>query len=370
MDSITEEVVAGDAPKKKPFSKAVRWGAVLIALAVVSVFGVRWYIQLTTTVTTDNAKVSADLVSISAEVSGKLTDVLVQQGDTVQAGQLLAQVDDSQYQINAAQAEAAWEQSQVALAKLPNELESAQLAVNKANYALSAAQAQAASAQLAMEDSQRILDRNTVLFQEGAIPQETLDSCKTKYETAVQTWEAAHATVNSSLAAVADAQTQLDKLNKTGSAGYTAQEKQAKAAYDNARLSLSRTAVIAPLAGNVVKLSALKGQYISPGTSLCTLVNPERVWIIANIEEKKIGRIHTGDPVTIVVDAYPDQVFTGQVEEIAGATQASFSILPTENTSGNYTKVAQRLPVKISAAQSEGQLKPGMSAVVTIKVSR
>ncbi|RYD01684.1 hypothetical protein N752_29350 [Desulforamulus aquiferis] len=117
----------------------------------------------------------------------------------------------------------------------------------------------------------------------------------------------------------------------------------------------------------MVKVAALEGQNVNSGTSLFTLVNPERVWILANIEEKKVARIHIGDKVNIVVDAYPNIIFDGQVEEIAGATQSSFSILPTENASGNFTKVAQRLPIKISVVQQDNKLKPGMSAVVTIK---
>jgi membrane fusion protein (multidrug efflux system) len=117
----------------------------------------------------------------------------------------------------------------------------------------------------------------------------------------------------------------------------------------------------------VVRVAALKGQNVSPGTSLFNIVNPARIWVLANIEEKKVARIQIGDGVNISVDAYPDTVFHGRVEEISGATQSSFSILPTENASGNYTKVAQRLPIKISVVQQGDKLKPGMSAVVTIK---
>lgn len=337
---------------------------VVMALAIL---GIRWYIQLITTVTTDNAKVSADLVSISAEVSGKLTDVYVQQGDTAEVGQLLAKLDDSQYLNSASQAEAAWELSRIAVTKLPNDIKSAQMSVTKAESALSTAKAQADINELAMEDAKRILDKNTALYQQGAVSKETLDSCTTKYETAVKALEAANANANSAQDSVSAAQAQLDILIATGSATYAAQEKQAKATYDNARLNLERTTIESPISGNVVKAMALKGQNVNSGTPLFTIVNPERVWVLANIEEKKVARIHIGDKVDIVIDAYPDIVFNGQVEEIGGATQSSFSILPTENTSGNYTKVAQRLPIKISVAQQDNKLKPGMSAVVTIK---
>lgn len=352
---------------KKMKPKIIRYSIIVLVIAVLAILGIRWYIQLKTTVTTDNAKVSADLVSISAEVAGKLTDVYVQEGDTVKVGQPLAKVDDSQYLITASQAEAGWELSKIAVTKLPNDIESAQKSVAKAQNALSAAVAQASINKLSVEENQRILDKNTALYQSGAISKETLDSCTTKYDTAVKALEAANANVSSAQDSVSAAQIQLDTLGKTGSATYAAQEKQAKAAYDNAQLALARTSIKSPINGRVAKVTALKGQNVSSGTSLFTIVNPDKIWVLANIEEKKVARIHIGEEVNVAVDAYPDIVFKGRVEEIAGATQSSFSILPTENASGNYTKVAQRLPVKISVTQQGDKLKPGMSAVVTIK---
>ena len=130
---------------------------------------------------------------------------------------------------------------------------------------------------------------------------------------------------------------------------------------------MSHTTIKAPIDGSLVKLAALKGQYVSSGTSLFTIVNPERIWVVANISEKKIGVIQPGNEVNVAVDAYPDAVFKGQVEEISGATKSTFSILSTDNTAGNYTKVVQWLPVKISVIQQDDKLKPGMSVAVTIK---
>lgn len=360
-------------PNKKQIPGIIRIGILILLIAAIAIFGIRWYIQLTTTVTTDNAKVSVDFVSVNAEVAGRLTDVYVQEGDTVTAGQLLAKIDDSSYLISASQAQATWDLSKIAVTKLPDDIRSAQIAVAKAENALSAAVSQAGSSKLAMEDSKRTLDQNTLLYQQGAVPKETLDSCTTKYYTAAATLEAANANINSAQNAVQAAQTQLDTLNRTGADTYTAQEKQSKATYDSAQLALDRTNIKSPISGQVIKVSALKGQTVSSGTAsgfttLFTIVNPERVWILANIEEDKVARIHIGNKVKVVVDAYPGIVFDGQVEEIGEATQSSFSILPTENASGNYTKVAQRLPVKISVVQQQdNKLKPGMSAVITIK---
>ncbi|RYD01683.1 hypothetical protein N752_29345 [Desulforamulus aquiferis] len=207
-----------DNSKKKSLSKGVRMALLALVVIALAVFCIRWYIQLKTTVSTDNAKVSADLVSISAEVSGRLTHVYAQEGNTVETGQVLAQLEDTQYLINTSQAEAAWELSKIAVTKLANDITSAQLAVTKAESALSAAIAQADISKLAMEDAKRVLDNNTALYEQGAVPKETLDSYTIKYETAVKSLEAANANVNAAQDSVAAAQTQLDTLNKTGSA--------------------------------------------------------------------------------------------------------------------------------------------------------
>jgi membrane fusion protein, multidrug efflux system len=352
----------------KPPSKKGRICILIIVIIAVVVFGISWYIQLTTTVTTDNAKVSADLLSISAEVSGRLIEAGVQEGDTVKEGQVLAKIDDSQYQINASQAEAIWEQSKLAVAKLPNDILSAQMNVDKAKSALSAAEAQAAISGTTAKDCKRVLDNTMALYQEGAVSKETLDTCQSKYDSALMSLEVARANVSSAQDSVTAAVAQLDSLENSGSSTYEAQTKQTKATYDNAQLSLAKTIIKTPINGIVVKVAAIVGQNVSQGTSLFTIVNPEHIWITANIEERKVGRINVGDEVNITVDAYPNIVFKGHVEEIGGATQSSFSILPTENTSGNFTKVAQRLPVKISVDQQDGKLKPGMSVNVTIKI--
>ncbi|MDR3270443.1 MAG: HlyD family secretion protein [Peptococcaceae bacterium] len=356
--------------KKRAIPKTVRIAIIVVVILALAGVGIRWYIQLSTTVKTDNAKISADLVSISAEVSGRLTEVLLNEGDSVEQGQELATLDDTQYRISLAQAEAAWELSKINVLKLPKDLETARTAVSKAESALVAANAQANIKQLAMEDSKRAFDNYTALYQQGAISKDTLDNANSKYLAALQDLDTANANVYAAQDAVTAAQTDLNTLNQTGEGSYDAQEKQAKSAYDNAQLALSRTSIQSPISGNVIKVAALTGQNVSAGTSLFTIVNPEQVWVMANIEEKKVGRILVGDAVSVVVDAYPHTVFSGEVVEIGGATQSSFSILPTENTSGNYTKVAQRFPVKISVVQQEGKLKPGMSAVVTIKTKR
>lgn len=383
--------------KKKPIAKIVKLGILTLALIAVAILGIRWYIQLTTTVTTDNAKVSADLVSISAEVTGKLTDVNVQEGDSVKIGQLLTKVDDSQYLINLQQAKGALDMANANYAKLPDDIESANANLQKAQTAVTAATAQVQSAQaqcqstqaqynsarITLADAERQLTNTKALYEAGSVAKESLHTAQSSFDKAQSGLAvaqavsdaaqagliSAQASLQSSQAGVTDAQAKLNALNSSQANIYKSQIESAQAAYNNAQLALARTTIKAPIDGNLVRLAALKGQNVSVGTSICTIVDPEQVWVLANIEEKKVERIQPGDKVDIVVDAYPNTVFNGQVEEISGATQSSFSILPTENASGNYTKVAQRISIKISVSQQDNKLKPGMSAGVTIKTN-
>lgn len=367
--------------KEKTKSKNVRVGILLFIIIVVILFGIRWYINFSTTVKTDNAKVAADLINISAEISGKLTAVKVQEGDTVQVGQLLATVDDTQYRINLLQAEAALDLAKANYTKLPYDMQSANATVQKAQNTVEASNAQyqvglaqCTSAQVALNDTKRQLSYSQNLYSQGAISKENLNSAQSAYEKAQASLSSAQANLNSAKAGlqssevgVTDSQAKTNALNSSQESIYKSQIESAQATYNTASLNLDRTKIKAPIGGTVVKLPALKGQNFNSGSPLCTIVDLSKVWVTANIEEKKVARIHRGDKAKIVVDAFPDMVFDGKVEEVSGASQSSFSVLPTENASGNYTKVAQRLSVKISVVQRDHLLRPGMSAVVTIK---
>lgn len=352
--------------KKKNGKKAIKILILIIVVILIAVTGIMWWIKMSTTVTTDNAKVSADLLGVSSDISGKLVGVFVQEGDMVQEGQIIAKVDDSQHNISVAQAQAALELAKINFTKLPYDIQAVQAAVTKAEDALVAANAQMASAMLSADDAKRVLDINTALYQQGAISKDAFDSYTTKYNMAAAAMEVARANVTSAEDAITGARASLNTLLQTGESTYTTQEKQAQAAYDNASLTLELTNIKAPISGTVVKVTDLKGEYVTTGQSLVTIVNPARLWVTANIDEDKVARIKKGQTVTIKADAYPKTTFPGQVTEVLNATQASFSLLPTENTSGNFTKVVQRVPVKISVDPLDQNLSPGMSVVVTI----
>lgn len=353
----------GEAAVSKRRQGMLILGALLIAALI---GGGLWWNSLRSAITTDNAKVTGDIVDISAPTSGLLVQILVQEGEEVKAGQILVRLEDNQAQINLAQAEAALEIARVNSSKLPADLTSAQAAVTKAKEIALSNEAQAKSAAIAAEDARRQLNKMQSLFNQGALAQESLDQARTRYETALANTEALKAAAASAGAAVTDAQAKMDTLSQTGSTAYNALYKQAQAILDNARLALDNTVIKSRIDGTVVRIPVQAGENITAGQSLITVANLKQVWVTANIQEKQVGRVKKGQLVNVRIDAYPGQVFSGRIEEIGEATQSTFALIPTENTSGNFTKVSQRIPIKIGVDARGFILKPGMSSVVRI----
>ncbi|MGE5380162.1 MAG: HlyD family secretion protein [Methylocystaceae bacterium] len=337
---------------------------VLVIAALVG--GGIWWYSLRLAITTDNAKVTGDIVDISARTSGLLMQILVPEGEEVKTGQVLARLDDNQAKINLLQAEAALEIARANTSKLPADLTSAQAAVTKAKEAAISNEAQAKSAAITAEDAGRQLSKMQTLFNQGALAQESLDQARTRYETALANAEALKAAAASAQAAVTDAQAKMDTLGQTGSASYNAQYKQAQAVFENAQLALDNTVIKAQIDGTVVRIPVQAGENINDGHSLITVANLKQVWVTANIQEKQVGRVKKGQLVDVRIDAYPGQVFSGRVKEIGEATQSTFALIPTENTAGNFTKVSQRIPIKIGVEARGFIFKPGMSSVVKI----
>jgi membrane fusion protein (multidrug efflux system) len=338
----------------------------IAALLVAIIGGYLWWNNLRNYISTDNATVAGDIVYVSPKVSGTLTTLSVKEGDTVQAGQIVAQLDDAQFKINVSQAKAALDLSQANYGKLPDDLKSSQSAVDQAQTAVAAAQAQVKVADVAAADAKRNLDQNQSLYAQGAISKEALTVSTSTYDKAQASLEAAQAEEQASQAALANAQAKLNSEENTGDAIYVAQLKQAQAAYDTAQLNLANAVIKSPINGIVVQVPVEVGENIQVGQTMLAISDLDNTWISANIEEGKFDRLKVGQGVQVQIDAYPGITFNGQVSELGGATQSTFGLIPTENTSGNYTKVTQYLSCKITVDKKGLVLKPGMSAGVNI----
>jgi multidrug resistance efflux pump len=290
----------------------------------------------------------------------------VKNGQKVTKGQVVAKLDDSQYQINLQQAQAALELAQATYSKLPDDVQSANAAVEKAQTAITAADAQYKTAQMTLADAKRQLDHNKALFDSGAISKEALDAAQSNYDRAAMAVEAADANKKSNNAALADAQTKVNSLNNSQAAIYTAQIKQAQSTYNNAKLAEDNTVIKAEISGTVLRIPVTAGENIIVDQTILTISDLDGAWINANIDEKKSDRVKLGQKVDVRIDAYPGRVFSGKVFEVGNSTQSIFNLIATDNSSGNFTKVTQRLPVKIKVLDKGVVLKPGTSAVVTI----
>lgn len=339
--------------------------AVVAILAVIS-GGLWWWHQEKIKISTDNAKVEGDLADVSPKVAGRVDSILVAEGQAVTKGQILMQLDDSQYKINLQQAKAALDLAQANYDKLPDDIKSANAAVVKAQEGVEYYQALSESSGLALADAKRVFDQNQALYNSGAMSKDAFDTSRIKLETAQVKLESDQANARVAQAALDDSLAKAESTQKTSSNIYLAQIEQAQAAYDNAKLAEDNTVIQAPASGIILRIPVVVGENVSAGQTLLTISDLSNTWITANIDEDKFGRIKVGEKAEVEVDAYPGQSFAGEVTETGNATQSTFSLISTENTSGNFTKVTQRLQVKIRVKEGEYSLKPGMSAVVTI----
>lgn len=321
-------------------------GFAAVALAV---GGIWWYIAAGT-VSTDDARVKGTIVSISAKTAGQLEEVYVNEGDTVQADQVIARIDSAGPAAQVEQARANLAAAQAKLAGLKAGNRPQQVAQTEA-----AAQQAAASLDNASKNYERIQQ----LYEIGAVSAQQRDAAQMSLAVAQAQYEAA--AQNHSLTAEGARAEDVQAAE--------AQVQQAAAALKSAQLVLDNTVVKAPVAGVVAVKSADAGEVVAAGQPLFSIVNLSDVWVAANIEETSVGRVHTGEAVDFTVDAYPGRRFKGTVVEVGSATGSQFALIPADNASGNFTKVTQRLPVKIKVIDAgDSILKPGMSADVKIHV--
>jgi len=304
-------------------------GVVLLALVAL---GARRWIYGLSHVSSDNAQVDGHIVPILPKVGGFVTEVRIDENQNVKAGDTLVVLDDRDYKVRLAQAEA---DLAVALAGVSNRAR-----VGQAEALVEQAQANALKAHADLE-------RVRPLALQEIVSKQQLD--------------AVEATARAADAALAAAQAALLAADARVGA--------ARAARDQAALNLSYTRVIAPSSGVVSKKTVELGQLVQAGQPLMSVVPLEDVWVTANLKETEVADVKPGEPVDFTVDAYPGGHFTGHVQSLSPATGARFSLLPPDNATGNFTKVVQRVPVRVRPDKVDPAhpLRPGLSVVVTIQ---
>ncbi|UIP30530.1 HlyD family secretion protein [Photobacterium sp. TLY01] len=304
--------------------------------------------------TTDNAYLQGEITNISPKVAGYIQASYVSDNDSVKAGQLLATIDDRDYQAALEKAKANLMVTQAAVAHL-----NAQFSLQKTVIRQSASQV--SSAQAALERAKQQDSRARSLLAKNYSSQDEVDDASSHLKVSAAEFEAAKASLQA-------AKDQLLVLNSQKSQA-EASVQEARVQVKQAELDLSYTRIYAPVDGIVGKRSLRIGLYVQPGMPLLSLVPSRDVWIEANFKETQLANIHQGQHVEVELDAYPGQTLDGVVDSFSPATGAKFALLPPENATGNFTKIVQRVPVKIVIPHPEqlaGQLLPGLSVVATI----
>lgn len=306
---------------------------------------------------TDNAYVRGQVTVIAPQLSGYVTKVLVQDFQSVRAGQPLVEIDRRIYGQRLDQARAT-------LAAREADLANSTQAQASREAALAARHADIGSAQAQLERARADMARVADLATDGSVSLRERDQARAALR-------AAEAQV---VAAQAGRDIARQDVRSVGVSrqGLEAAVAAARAALRLAEIDMDNTLVLAPAGGQLGQIGVRQGQFVTAGTQLVSLVPPQR-WIIANFKERQAGRMRPGQPASVTVDALGDRRFHGRIEQISPATGSEFSILPAQNATGNFTKIAQRLPVRIvlDADQPDlSRLRPGMSVEAQVDLAK
>jgi membrane fusion protein (multidrug efflux system) len=360
--SAPPAAAAAPAPPPQPASRgtlgrlALPLFAVLAACGFIVLATVRWdeWVGGARIQTTDDAYVRAELTRLSSRVAGEVLTVAVRDVQHVKAGDLLVQIDPADYQAQVDQADAGVAAAQAALDNLANQVE--------LQYAtIAQAEAQLVSAQAQEVEAKQEQDRQQSLTQTEA-------GTRQKLEQATAAYARAQADVRASRALIAAQRHQLEVLSGTKKQR-AADLEGAKATLAAARLKLGYTRISAPFDGVVGERQVQPGDYVNIGTNLINVVPLPNVYVIANYKETQLTRVRPGQPVEVTVDSFPNEILHGRVQRIAPASGSQFALLPPDNATGNFTKVVQRIPVRITLDKDQPLLErllPGMSVVTRI----
>jgi len=424
MDTPTPNASPGAGAPHSGNRRRPRWilpVVLVVALIVGGPFGYKWWREMISTESTDNATIQGSVVSISSRISGTVVGVDVSDNQKVKKGDILVRLDRSDLQVALNQAQAALElaisqaeaarvgvdqsatqasaqstQAEGQFSLATTSIDVARAAVEAARTGILSAEAKLAQAQTQCDQAREDYERYVTLAEQGVIPQQQLDHAESAYKIAQAALESAQNDVALAQSKLQQAELNVDiaKAQQLQSEGAVqgarataeqtdvrqkqydaalAQVDVARAAAETAQLQLSYTTISAPSDGRLGRVSVQVGQRISTGQPLLALVLPD-IWVVANFKETQMDRIRPGLPVDIRVDAYPGKVFPGRVDSLSPASGATFALLPPENATGNFTKVVQRIPVKIvfdpgTLAGYEELLEPGMSVVVKVRIS-
>jgi membrane fusion protein (multidrug efflux system) len=328
-----------------------------VIICVAAFYGIRHIRFVLAHEDTDDAQVEGHISPVLPRVSGYVAKVLVDDNQHVKAGDLLVQIDSHELDLKV-------EETSAALANAVADEKTAEAFLATAQALAATADANVETALIRQRKAASDLARDTKLFSTGAITDSQMTDTQAAADTAASQLVASRTETNTSKAQIAVA------AARVASSRTLAAEKAADVAY--AKLQLSYASVTAPISGIVSRKSVEQGQYIESGQTLLSVASEDEVWVVANFKETQLTRMKPGQDVEFEVDTYPGVKFHGKVDSISGATGARFALLPPDNSTGNFVKVTQRIPVKILLAQApdaDHPLRPGMSVDAAVSVA-
>jgi membrane fusion protein (multidrug efflux system) len=342
-------------------AKTARFKRLLMATAAVAVLaGASWYGWDYWTVgrflvSTDDAYVKADNTTVAPKVSGYLREVLVGDNERVRGGQVLARIDDRDFKVALDQARADVAAAEAAVASKQAQLDVQQTVISAAQATLDV---DTASATFAKQENKRYTDLAATGY--GSV--QNAQSAQSRNAGAL-------AAIERDKANLASASKQVELLKAEINQAVAAAAR-ADALQRQAELNLSYTSIVAPIDGVVGNRTLRAGQFVQAGTQLMSLVPASGAYVIANFKETQLTEVQAGQPVEIEVDMFPGKRVHGHVDSLAPASGQEFALLPPDNATGNFTKVVQRIPVKIALDISSVVLRPGMSVIPTIQTQK
>jgi membrane fusion protein (multidrug efflux system) len=326
----------------------------VLALAGALSYGHYWWVTGRHLVTTDDAYVAAKNATLSPKISGYVADVAVEDNARVNAGDVIVRIDDGDYRLAAQTAGDQIAIQQATIERLGRQVAAQQAAVNQAKAQLVSAKAGATRTELELKRQQDLATRQVNSRQ-------SLEQAQANDDQANAAVQAAEAGIDSAVANVDVLNAQQEEARRT--------LRQLETALAKAERDLSFTVIRAPFHGVIGNRAVQVGDYVQPMQRLATLVPLDAVYIDANFKETQVSKLRPGQPVSVAVDAIPDRTIEGQVASFAPASGSVFSLLPPDNATGNFTKVVQRIPVRILVpvdVAEQAVLRPGMSVVVRV----
>src|SRR5882672_4037326 len=325
----------------------------VLCLSAVAVVAGGWSYAHSGETSTDNAYVRGDVTALAPKIAGYVMAVEVEDNQTVRAGDVLFRIDDRDYRARLAQAVANVEAAQARLTNVDAEIQLQHALIRQA-------EAQRLASVAEMDLARKASDRRRELIRTSAVSQAQVDESDAALSKAEAAVAAAAATI--------EAQKQRIAVLASQRGAAVAAVAQAEAARDLAQIDLDNTVVHAPVNGVIGNRQVRIGRLVAPGTALLDIVPVNDVWVVANFKETQIEHIRPGQHVRVKIDGYPNDTLDGVVDSFAPGSGSAFSMLPTDNATGNFVRVVQRVPVKIRFTNNPlpGRLVPGLSARVDI----